>query len=252
MAGHSHWAKIKRAKASNDAKRGREWSKLARRIIVAAKSGGNPDDNLQLRYAIDEAKAANVPNDTIDKAIKKGTGELGAENYEEIIYEGYGPGGAAFMVDCLSDNRNRTAPELRKIFERAGGQLGASGCVAYLFAKRGRFVVSAEQADEDTLMEIAIEAGADDVKADGDLFEITCEVQAFGAVRDALAERDIETIEAEVGMVPGSTVAVSADKARRIIRLAEDLDDHDDVQKVYSNFEIPEDVMAELEAEAAG
>ncbi|MHC4986588.1 MAG: YebC/PmpR family DNA-binding transcriptional regulator, partial [Planctomycetota bacterium] len=155
MAGHSHWSKIKRAKASTDAKRGREWSKLARRIIVAAKGGGNPDDNLSLRYAIDEAKAANMPNDTIDKAIKKGTGELGAESYEQIIYEGYGPGGAAFMVDCLTDNRNRTAPDLRRVFEKAGGQLGASGCVAYLFERLGRFVVSAEQADEDTLMEIA-------------------------------------------------------------------------------------------------
>ena len=135
MSGHSHWAKIKRAKASNDARRGRVWSKLARKIIVSAKTGGgNPDDNLQLRYAIDEAKAANMPNDTIDKAVKKGTGELGAASYEQIVYEGYGPGGVAFLVDCLTDNRNRTASDIRKIFERGGGQLGASNCVAWMFA----------------------------------------------------------------------------------------------------------------------
>ena len=250
MSGHSHWAKIKRAKAGNDAKRGREWSKLARRIIVAAKGGGNPADNLQLRYAIDDAKAANVPNDTIDKAIKKGSGELGAEDYEQMVYEGYGPGGAAFMVDCLSNNRNRTAPELRRIFEKAGGQLGASGCVAYLFDNLGRFAVSVEQADEDTLMEIAIDAGADDVTRDGDLFEITCQVDAYGAVKAALAEKEIETLEAEIGMVPQSTVAVPAGKARQVMNLAEALDDHDDVQKVYTNFEIPEDVLAELATEA--
>ncbi|HDZ22445.1 hypothetical protein LCGC14_0269400 [marine sediment metagenome] len=251
MSGHSHWSKIKRSKASVDAKRGREWSKLARRIIVAAKSGGNPDDNLTLRYAIDEARAANMPNDTIAKAIKKGTGELGGESYEQVIYEGYGPGGAAFLVDSLTNNRNRTAPELRKIFEKAGGQLGATGCVAYLFQKRGRFVISSEQADEDTLMEIAIDNGADDVKPDDDVFEIICDVSAFGAVKDALARQSIETIEAEIGMVPDTTVAVPANRARQVVHLAEALDDHDDVQKVYSNFEIPEDVMAELEAEAA-
>ncbi|MHC4562645.1 MAG: YebC/PmpR family DNA-binding transcriptional regulator [Planctomycetota bacterium] len=250
MSGHSHWAKIKRAKAGNDAKRGREWSKLARRIIVAAKSGGNPDDNLTLRYAIDDAKAANMPNDTIDKAIKKGTGELGAQSYEQIVYEGYGPGGVAFMVDCLTDNRNRTAPEVRKIFEKAGGQLGATGCVAYLFKQRGRFVISAEQADEDTLMEIAIDAGADDVRPEGDLFEITCDVPSFSGLKAALADREIETIEGEIAMVPDTTILVSADKVRQVTGLEEAFEDHDDVQKVYANFEIPEDVLADLEQEA--
>jgi len=248
MAGHSHWSKIKRAKASNDAKRGREWSKLARRIIVAAKGGGNPDDNLQLRYAIDEARAANMPNDTISKAIKKGTGELGAESYEQIIYEGYGPGGAAFMVECLTDNRNRTASDLRHVFEKAGGQLGASGCVAYLFSQRGRFVIAGDQADEDTLMEIAIDAGADDVRPDEDVFEITCSPAAFRDVREALAQREIASVEAEIGMVPESTVEVPADKARRVLALAEALDDLDDVQHVYANFEVPAEVMAELES----
>ena len=247
MSGHSHWSKIKRSKASTDAKRGREWSKLARKVIVAAKGGGNPDDNLSLRYAIDEAKAANMPNDTIAKAIKKGTGELGAANYEDLVYEGYGPGGAAFMVECLTDNRNRTAPELRRLFDKAGGQLSASGSVAYLFKKRGRFVVSAEQADEDTLMEIAIDAGADDVILDDDVFEITCDVAAYAAVKDALDAREIVPAEAELGMMPDSTMMVPPDKAKQIIGLAEALEEHDDVQKVYSNFEIPEEVMAELE-----
>jgi len=164
MSGHSHWSKIKRAKASTDARRGRIWSKLARRIIVAAKSGGGkPDENLTLRYAIDDAKAANMPNDTIANAIKKGTGELGSANYEEILYEGYGAGGVAVMCECLTDNRNRTAPELRKIFESAGGQLGASGCVSWMFGQKGTFSIASSATDEDTLMEVALDAGADDV-----------------------------------------------------------------------------------------
>jgi len=250
MAGHSHWARIKRAKGANDAKRGQLWSKLARRIIVAAKSGGgNPDDNLTLRYAIDDAKSANMPNDTIDKAIKKGTGELGDEDYESIVYEGYGPGGVAFMVECLTNNRNRTAPEMRKAFSNAGGQMGASNCVAWMFEQKGTFVVAADQADEDTLMEIALEAGADDVQTSGDLFEITCQVGAFSAVKAALAEKQIETVSGEIAMVPTNTVAVDADNARKILRLMETLEEHEDVQNVYANFDLPDDVMAEAEAE---
>ncbi len=247
MAGHSHWSKIKRAKASTDAKRGREWSKLARRIIVAAKSGGNPEDNLNLRYAIDDARSANMPNDTIDKAIKKGTGELGAENYEQVIYEGYGPAGVAFLVDCLTDNRNRTAPELRKIFERAGGQLGNSGCVAYLFEQRGRFVIAADKAEEDALMELALENGAEDVLVEEDGFVVTSEVSAFSAIRDALASAGIETLEGEIAMIPSNTISVDVDHARQIMNLYEALEENDDVQKVYANFEMPDDVMSQLE-----
>jgi len=247
MAGHSHWAKIKRAKASTDARRGRVWSKLAKRIIVAAKTGGGkPEENLQLRYAIDEAKGANMPNDTIDKAIKKGTGQLGAENYEQVLYEGYGPAGVAFLIECLTDNRNRTAPEMRKIFERSGGQLGESNCVAWMFQRKGSFVVSSEAADEDTLVEVAVDSGAEDVKAEGDLFEITCPVEAFSNVKDALAGRGIETVSAEVAMVPSNTVTVDeADKSRQVLRLMEALEEHDDVQNVYANFEVPDEVMAE-------
>lgn len=260
MSGHSHWARIKRAKAANDAKRGQQWSKLAKRIIVAAKQGGgNPDDNLTLRYAIDDAKAANMPNDTINRAVKKGTGELGGQSYEEIVYEGYGPGGVAFLVECMTDNRNRTAAEMRKIFERTGGQLGATGCVAWMFQKKGSFLVSGKTGDEDTLdedpidedtlVELAVETGADDVKADGDDFEITCDVGAFSAVKEALADREIETLSGELAMVPTSTVTVDADNARKVLNLMEALEDHDDVQKVYANFDIPDEVTAALQTQ---
>jgi YebC/PmpR family DNA-binding regulatory protein len=246
MSGHSHWARIKRAKASNDAKRGRIWSKLARRVIVAARmGGGNPDDNITLRYAIDEARASNMPSDTIERAIKKGTGELGAENYEQVAYEGYGPGGVAFLVHCLTDNRSRTAPEMRKIFERSGGQLGASNCVAWMFEQKGTFVVSADKADEDNLMEIALESGADDVKTEGDLFQITCRPSVFSDVKKALSEKGVETVSAEIAMIPKNTVKVTGQKAKQVLTLMETLEDNDDVQNVYANFDVPDEVMAE-------
>ena len=248
MSGHSHWATIRRSKAANDAKRGRQWSKLARRIIVAAKAGGgNPEENLALRYAIDDAKGANLPNDTIKKAILKGTGELGAESYEETVYEGYGAGGVAFLVECLTDNRNRTAPEMRKAFERVGGQLGSTNCVAWMFEKKGTFVISSEVADEETLMEIALEAGADDVTTEGDLFEIVCQPGSFSEVKQALADKEIETITAEIAMVPNSTVTVDGNQARKVLKLMEELEDHDDVQNVYANFDMPDEVMAEAQ-----
>ncbi|MBL7134200.1 MAG: YebC/PmpR family DNA-binding transcriptional regulator [Phycisphaerae bacterium] len=247
MSGHSHWSRIKRAKAANDAKRGQQWSKLARRIIVAAKQGGGKaDDNLTLRYAIEDAKAANMPNDTINRAVKKGTGELATQSYEEVVYEGYGPGGVAFLVECLTDNRNRTAAEMRKIFEKTGGQLGSAGCVAWMFQKKGSFLVSGEAGGEDALVELAVETGADDVKADGDDFEITCDVGAFSAVKQALADREIQTLSGELAMVPAGTVTVDADNARKVLNLMETLEDQDDVQKVYANFDIPDEVTAEL------
>ena len=248
MAGHSHWAKIKRAKASTDAKKGQIWSKLARKIIVAARTGGgNPADNLQLRYAIEEARAANMPKDTIENAIKKGIGEVGSTNYEHIIYEGYGPGGVAIMVECLTDNRNRTAPELRKIFERAGGQLGSTNCVAWMFTQKGIFTVPADAISEDELIEICLDAGADDVRKEGDVYEITSQVSDFTKVKDALTERGIELIQAEIAMVPNNTVSLAPDKARQVISLVETLEDHDDVQKVFSNLDIPDELAAELE-----
>jgi len=248
MSGHSHWATIRRSKAANDAKRGRNWSKLARRIIVAARTGGgNPDENLSLRYAIDDAKAGNMPKDTIKKAIMKGTGELAGESYEDVTYEGYGSGGVAFLVECLTDNRNRTAPEMRKLFERAGGQLGSTNCVAWMFEKKGTFVVAADKADEDTLMELALDAGADDVSTDADFFEITCQPTAYNAVKQALEDKGIETISAELAMVPKSTVRVEGDQARAVLRHMEALEDHDDVQKVYANFDMPDEIYAEAQ-----
>jgi YebC/PmpR family DNA-binding regulatory protein len=248
MSGHSHWATIRRSKAANDNKRGRDWSKVAKRIIVAAKSGGgSPDENLSLRYAIDDAKAANMPKDTIKKAIMKGTGELAGESYEEMTYEGYGSGGVAFLVECLTDNRNRTAPEMRKLFERAGGQLGSTNCVAWMFEKKGTFVIAADQADEETLMNIALDAGADDVSAASDFFEVTCHPTAFLTVKQALEAKSIQTISAELAMIPKTTVRVEADHARQVLRLMEALEEHDDVQKVYANFDMPDEIYAEAQ-----
>lgn len=248
MAGHSKWANIKHRKGRQDAIRGKLWSKISRAIIVAAKAGGgDPDSNLTLRYAIEEARGANMPKDTIKNAIKKGTGELASENYEEVTYEGYGPGGVAFMIPCLTDNRNRTAPEMRKIFEKGGGQLGGTNCVAYMFEPKGTFVIEAAKTDEDALMEIALEAGADDVLTEGEFFEITCDPSAFGNVKQALADKEIETVSAEIAMVAANTVALDAEKARKAMNLMEALEDQDDVQKVYSNFDIPDELMEELE-----
>jgi YebC/PmpR family DNA-binding regulatory protein len=247
MAGHSKWANIKHRKGRQDAKRGKLWSKIAKQIMVAAKAGGGePDMNLGLRYAIDEAKQANMPKDTIQNAIKKGTGELGGVTYEEVIYEGYGPGGVAFMISCLTDNRNRTAPEMRKLFERAGGTLGATNCVAYMFEQKGTFLVAADKADEDTLMEIALDAGADDVALEDEFFQITCDPSAFKSVKDALDAKGIEVESSELAMVAANTVTPDEQIARRIINFTEALEDHDDVQKVYSNFEVPDSLMAEL------
>src|SRR5437016_3804616 len=172
MAGHSHWAKIKRAKGANDAKRGKVWSKIARKIIIAARGGGDPRDNLSLRYTIDEAKAANMPKDTIANAIKKGTGELGGENYEAMQYEGYGPGGVAIIIESLTNNRSRTAPDLRMIFELNGGNLGNSGSVAFQFTKQGVITIKADAVEEDRLLELALDAGAEDVKNEGEVFEV--------------------------------------------------------------------------------
>lgn len=247
MAGHSHWARIRRAKAVTDARRGRVWSRLARGVIIAAREGGgDPDMNLNLRYAIEAAKDANMPKDTIERAIKKGTGELAGVSYEELVFEGYGPGGAAVLCQVLSDNRNRTAPEIKKIFEQRGGNLGPTNCVAWMFSQRGVFIVSAEQADEDTLTGIALETGADDVRSLGDAFEISCDPGVFGEVRQALDEAGIKPENAEVAMVASTTVDLEGQQAERMMNLIEALEDHDDVQNVYSNFEISDEDLARL------
>lgn len=248
MSGHSHWAGIKHKKAANDAKRGKVWSKLAKIIIMAARrGGGDPGANLSLRYAIDKAKAANMPKDTIEKAVKKGTGELAGESYEEILYEGYGPGGAAIMVEVLTDNRHRTAPEMKKIFERHGGSMGAAGCVGWMFAKRGLITVGTSSAKEEDLMDLVLGAGADDMNTTGDVYEITCEPTAFESIKKALEEKAIPVTLAEISMLPKNTVSVTdPNTARKIINLMESIEDHDDVQNAYSNFDIPAEVLAQV------
>jgi YebC/PmpR family DNA-binding regulatory protein len=248
MSGHSHWSGIKFKKAIVDARRGKVWSKVARMIIVAAKAGGgDPAANLPLRYAIDKAKAANMPKDTIEKAIKKGTGELGAANFEEVLYEGYGPAGVAIMIETLTDNRNRTVPEIRRIFEKHGGSMGTGGCVSWMFTKKGLVTISTDDADEDQLMEIALNAGADDMQNTGEVFEITCDPAAYGQLKETLEEKEIPTQVAEISMVPQSAVQISdAAVAKRIISLMDAFEDHDDVQNTYANFNISDEIIAAI------
>lgn len=248
MAGHSHWANIARKKSLIDSKRGKLWSKLSKAIIVAAKIGGDDaDTNLRLRYAIDAAKAVSVPKDNIARAIKRGTGELEGGNLEELLYEGYGAGGVAVLCEILTDNRNRTASEIRKIFELTDGKLSAAGCVSWLFNRKGMFLVPAESIDEDTLLEHALEAGAEDVRRVDDKFEILCDPGAFIEVGTALAEKGIQCDVSEITRIPQSTIDLDADTARKVLKLMGKLDDHDDVQNVSSNFNIPQQTMAEIE-----
>ena len=248
MSGHSHWAGIKHKKAANDAKRVKMWSKIARMIIVAAKSGGgDPSANLSLRYSIDKAKAANMPKDTIEKAIKKGTGDIGGVSFEEVLYEGYGPSGVAIMVDALTDNRNRTGPEIKKLFEKHGGSLGPSGCVNWMFSQKGLITVNVSSVDEERLLEIALGAGASDMQTMGDVFEITCEPSAYEELKKALQDSEIATEVAEISMVPQSTIEINDDHiAGRIVSLMEAFDDHDDVQNAYANFDIPDEIMDKI------
>jgi YebC/PmpR family DNA-binding regulatory protein len=247
MSGHSHWAGIKHKKALIDAKRGKHWSRLSKAIIVAAKmGGGDPDANVRLRVAIEAAKAVSMPKENIQRAVKRGTGELDGGSLDEVLYEGYGPGGVAVLCEVLTDNRNRTAPEIRKLFEVSDGKLGGAGCVAWMFEKKGFFLVSADKADEDKLMEIALEAGADDVRPSGDKFEVLCAPDAFDAVSKALAQAGIQPDVSEISRLPKNTVDVSdPDVARKILKLMNRLDDHDDVQNVSSNFNISEAIMAQ-------
>lgn len=247
MAGHSHWANIARKKSLVDNKRGKLWSKLSKYIIVAAKiGGGDPDANLRLRYAIDKARAVSMPKDNIERAIKRGTGELDGGNLDEVLYEGYGPSGVAVLCEILTDNRNRTASEIRKIFEVAGGKLGESGCVSWMFERKGVFVIPGKQIDEEALLELALEAGADDVKRDGELFEVICDPSAYQQVSDALAARGLQPESSQISRIPTNTVDLDAETGRSVLKLVEKLDDHDDVQSVSANFNIPDEAMAEI------
>ena len=247
MAGHSHWANIAAKKGVADKKRGKLFGKLSRAIIVAAQhGGGDPVMNLALRYAIDKARKASMPKDNIDRAVKKGCGELSGENFEELVYEGYGSAGVAVLCDILTENRNRTAGEVRKIFEVHGGNLGSTGCVAWMFERKGLFLVPRENVEEDELFEIALEAGADDVTASGDVYEVTCSVDAFQQVSDTFEEKQIPTNMAEIARIPETTVDLGVEDGKKVLKLMEALEDHEDVQSGTANFNIPEDIMAEV------
>lgn len=249
MSGHSKWSTIKRKKGAKDAQRGKLFSKLVKEIMVAAKmGGGDPAANTRLRTAITTARGNSMPADTIDRAIKKGTGELEGTTYEEITYEGYGPGGVAILATALTDNRNRTVADVRRIFDRNGGSIGTAGCVGWMFRKRGVISIAAGVADEEKLMEVALEAGAEDVAETDDGFEISTAPEDFDAVSDALARAGIATDNAEVAMTPDNTVNVTGKEAEQVLRLLDMLDDHDDIQSVASNADIPPEEMERLSA----
>lgn len=244
MAGHNKWSSIKHKKGAADAKRGKIFTKLIKEITVAARmGGGDPNANPRLRHAISQAKAANMPKDNLERAIKKGTGELEGVDYEEIVYEGYGPGGVAILVECLTDNRNRTIAEVRHAFSKAGGNVGTDGCVAWMFDKKGLITVSKDDSDEDTLMEVALDAGAEDIKDESDDFEIITEPGDFDAVKNAMDDAGIKYGLAEITMIPQNMTKVEGKEAEQMIKFMEVLDDCDDVQKFYSNADIPDEVF---------
>jgi YebC/PmpR family DNA-binding regulatory protein len=244
MAGHSHWAKIKRAKGATDAKRGKVWSKIARKIIIAARNGGDPRDNLSLRYVIDEAKGANMPKDTIANAIKKGTGELGGENYESALYEAYAPGGIAMLIEALTNNRSRTAPEMRSILEKHGANLATSGAVAFQFTKQGIITIKSESVEEDRLLELGLEAGAEDVKNEGEIFVMITSPANYLKVKDALAAANIPIEASAITNEPATTIPVDVERVQKLLKLIDVLEDNDDVQLVSHNAEIPDGAIA--------
>jgi YebC/PmpR family DNA-binding regulatory protein len=251
MSGHSKWANIKIRKGAQDAKRGKVFTKLTKEITVAARAGGgNLDFNPRLRLAAQKAREANMPRDTIERAIKKGTGELEGESLEELVYEGYGPSGVAVMLELLTDNRNRTAGEVRAIFSKRGGNLGEAGCVGWMFEAKGLIVVSKEGADEDAVTLAAIDAGADDITDSGDSLEITAPPEALMEVRQTMESAGLTIVSAELTRVPTSTVALDGKSAPAVLRLIDELEDHDDVAKVHANFDIPDDILEQLAAQA--
>jgi YebC/PmpR family DNA-binding regulatory protein len=245
MSGHNKWSTIKHKKGAADAKRGKIFTRIIKEMTIAARlGGGDPEGNPRLRAAVAEAKANNMPKDNIERAIKRGTGELEGATYEEVTYEGYGPGGVAIIVEALTDNGNRTTPEIRHVFEKNGGNLGTPGSVKFQFERKGYFAVEKSAADEDKLMEIALEAGADDLQSDdADAYEIYASPENFEAVRQALEKNNIATVEAKLGMIPANYVSLDENKSKQVMKLLEALDDHDDVQNVWSNFDIPAEMM---------
>lgn len=247
MSGHSKWASIKHKKAAVDAKRGKAFTHLIKEITVAARlGGGDPAANPRLRTAISAAKDANMPQDNIQRAIKKGTGELEGISYEEATYEGYGPGGVAILLATLTDNKNRTTSELRYLFSKNAGNMGEAGCVAWMFEKKGLILVPEGKIGEDELMMVVLEGGAEDIKNAGSSFEVTTPIENFEAVKEALERQGVEVEMASITMIPQTTVNLEGKQAQQMLKLLEALEDHDDVQQVYANFDIPEEVMAEM------
>ena len=250
MAGHSHWAGIKHKKAIVDAKKGKVFSKIAKQIAIAARhGGGDPADNLNLRYAIERARAANMPKENVTRAIKKGTGNIDGAHYEDICYEGYGPGGVAIMLGVVTDNRNRSAGELRRLFEKYGGSMGRNGCVAWQFETRAFVLVDSKKYDEELVFEAAIEGGADDIEDTGESFEIIGPPEAIEGIRQALTAAEIETETATVTNMPSSTVELDVKNGVRALKLLEALDDHDDVDSTDTNLDITDELMAAMEAD---
>jgi YebC/PmpR family DNA-binding regulatory protein len=247
MSGHSKWATIKHKKAATDAKRGKAFTRIIKEITIAARSGGDPDGNPRLRSAVLAAKTASMPSDNIKKAIMRGTGELEGGQIEEVMFEGYGPGGAAVLVNVATDNRNRTVSELRHVFSKNGGNMGEQGCVAWMFERKSQIYVDGEKAGEDQLMNVALEAGGDDLRQEGESWELLSAPEAHEAVQKALAAAAIPVLEASIGMVPKNLVKLEGKNAAGMLRLNDALEEHDDVQNVYSNFDIDE---KELEAMA--
>ncbi len=249
MSGHSKWHNIRLRKGKQDAQRSNLFTKLAREIIVAARSGGgNPDANIRLRLAVQKARENSMPQDNIKRAIQRGTGEIEGAQYEEVTYEGYGPGGVAVLVQCLTDNRNRTVAELRVVFSRNGGSLGESGCVAWMFDQKGMITINKDGLDEDKLMELALEAGADDIQTEDEVYEVTTAPGDFMTVRQSLEDAGLKFVEAELTMVPKNTVRVEGKEAGQVLRMMDAFDELDDVQHAYANFDIPDEVMETLDA----
>ncbi|MDD4751855.1 MAG: YebC/PmpR family DNA-binding transcriptional regulator [Desulfitobacteriaceae bacterium] len=249
MSGHSKWANIKHKKARQDEAKGAVFTKLSKEIMVAAKQGGpDPDGNFRLKLCIQKAKANNMPNDNINRAIQKAAGGTDADNFEELFYEGYGPAGVAVLVEILTDNRNRTASEIRYLFSRNGGNLGETGCVAWMFDRKGRLMVDMEDQDEEVVMMAALDAGAEDMQVEDGEAEIVSEPDGLEEVRKKMIEAGIEPKEAEVTMIPQNTIEITdVEQAKIIMKLIESLEDHDDVQNVYANFDFPENVLSQLE-----